>query len=545
MRTFRPYFLLTLLCAALYLPGITTIPVTDRDEAHFAQATRQMLTSNNFFQIRFQDTTRYQKPPGINWLQALSVTTFSDAESNKIWPYRIPSVLGGLFAVLLTFAFCRHICNEKVALLAAGLLAITLLLVVEARIALTDAMLLASMVLMQASLGLIYLRYKWFQPIRWPIPLFFWLALSFGFLLKGVTPLVAILTIVTLCVVDRNIKWLKQLRFHWGIPLFILLSSWLFFVSRAEESNYLAKMLEKDLLPKLAGGHESHGGYFGFHLLLLMVTFWPASLFLWHGGIWAWRHRRHAIEKFLLAWILPTWIFFELMPTKLPQYMLPTFPAIALLVALAITYAHRDTVLNKYQTLLKVLCSIWVFISIIATSAIIGLSYLFNGNFAYLNIIVTIALWIMICIALIFVYQQKLRHAAYTLIISTALIYPVITHYIPVATDLWSSEKIVREIQSHSADKVSEQAPLLAIDYREPSLVFLLGTKHVKFVDIGQIVSEISTTPRIILISASDFAEVQQLIQQQNFRMSTLETIQGFNYSKGRMLDLKLIEVNE
>ena len=95
LKTLNAYLLLTLLCLALYLPGIFTVPVVDRDEAHFAQATKQMLETGNYFQIRFQDKTRFQKPPGINWLQALSVKVFSSTESTAIWPYRIPSVLGG------------------------------------------------------------------------------------------------------------------------------------------------------------------------------------------------------------------------------------------------------------------------------------------------------------------------------------------------------------------------------------------------------------------------------------------------------------------
>src|SRR5438094_1409631 len=100
----RPYALLVGFCLFLYLPGMSAIPPLDRDEARFAQATRQMLETGDFLRIRFQDEARNKKPAGIYWLQAAAVTVFSTPQSNAIWPYRLPSVIGALLAVLLVFA---------------------------------------------------------------------------------------------------------------------------------------------------------------------------------------------------------------------------------------------------------------------------------------------------------------------------------------------------------------------------------------------------------------------------------------------------------
>src|SRR5258708_7304412 len=65
----RPYALLCLLCLVLYAPGLAAIPPLDRDEARFAQATRQMVETGDFVRIRFQDEGRNKKPVGIYWLQ--------------------------------------------------------------------------------------------------------------------------------------------------------------------------------------------------------------------------------------------------------------------------------------------------------------------------------------------------------------------------------------------------------------------------------------------------------------------------------------------
>src|SRR6516162_4781729 len=60
-----------------FLPGFFSIPPMDRDEARFAQATKQMVESGDYIDIRFQDEVRYKKPFGIYWLQAAAVKTAS------------------------------------------------------------------------------------------------------------------------------------------------------------------------------------------------------------------------------------------------------------------------------------------------------------------------------------------------------------------------------------------------------------------------------------------------------------------------------------
>src|SRR5262245_52525088 len=97
MIGWRPYALLTVLCALLYLPGITAIPPTDRDEARYMQATKQMIETGDFIDIRFQDEPRNKKPVGIHWLQSAAVVLFG-ADRATPWPYRVPSALSAWLA---------------------------------------------------------------------------------------------------------------------------------------------------------------------------------------------------------------------------------------------------------------------------------------------------------------------------------------------------------------------------------------------------------------------------------------------------------------
>src|SRR5438067_12858751 len=161
LHCLRPYALLTGLCLLLYLPGIAAIPPLDRDEARFAQATRQMLETGDFLRIRFQDEARNKKPTGIHWLQAAAVSAFSQPAATTIWPYRLPSLLGAIAAVLLVCGFGAALFREaadplaarRIGLIAAAVLASTLGLVAGAHIAKTDAALLAAIVAAQGALG--------------------------------------------------------------------------------------------------------------------------------------------------------------------------------------------------------------------------------------------------------------------------------------------------------------------------------------------------------------------------------------------------------
>ena len=139
----RPWAALILLCLALYLPGIAALPPFDRDESRFVQATRQMLDTGDFVQIRFQDEARNKKPVGIHWLQAAAVSALSEPASTALWPYRLVSALAATLAVLLTFLIGRTLLGAPAALLGAAASAGMLLLVVEAHLAKTDAALLA------------------------------------------------------------------------------------------------------------------------------------------------------------------------------------------------------------------------------------------------------------------------------------------------------------------------------------------------------------------------------------------------------------------
>src|SRR5438093_1613012 len=127
-----------------FLPGFFTIPPIDRDEARFAQATKQMVESGDYVDIRFQDEVRYKKPVGVYWLQAAVVKAARalgfPAALTTIWLYRIPSLLGAIGAVLLTYWTAVAFVSRRAAVLAALMIASCVLLSIERLLAKTDAL---------------------------------------------------------------------------------------------------------------------------------------------------------------------------------------------------------------------------------------------------------------------------------------------------------------------------------------------------------------------------------------------------------------------
>src|ERR687889_1081149 len=138
---------LVLLSLACFLPGFTSLHPMDRDEPRYAQASKQMLETHDLVDIRFQDEARHKKPVGIYWLQSATVTLgealgLPEARTT-IALYRIPSLLGAVAAVLLTYWAALAFLGRRGAFLSAALMAASVILMVEARLAKTDAVLLA------------------------------------------------------------------------------------------------------------------------------------------------------------------------------------------------------------------------------------------------------------------------------------------------------------------------------------------------------------------------------------------------------------------
>ena len=466
----RPYLLLGVLCVCLYLPGLAAIPVTDRDEARFAQATRQMLETGDFLDIRFQDEARNNKPAGIYWLQAAAVGALSTPQSTAIWPYRLPSVLGAIVAALLLFGFGRVMLGEPCgAMIAAVLLATALGTVAEAHIAKTDAALLAAVTAGQSVLGLAYLRARAGSHASLGIAAMFWLAEIAAIYLKGpIGPGLAILTAATLSIADRDARWLLSLRPIRGLIVVVFaVAPWLYAIEHATEGQFLTQSVGQDFWSKVMGAQEAHGAPPFYYLGLAFLTFWPGSLYLNRAVIGGWRQRADPATRYLLAWLVPGWIVLELIPTKLPHYALPLYPALALLAGrfliagAPLSSAHR-----------VVDSALWLLATLALAAALVIAPIKFGGGVMVPGLAAAAALIILAAIPL-FRRLEPIGITALAVALSLAFVVPAAGYIVPRLDGLWLSRaaSVLAAAHPPAAGKT-----LTVIGYNEPSLVFLLNS---------------------------------------------------------------------
>ena len=364
----KDWLVLVLVSCVVLLPGISSIPPVDRDEPRYAVATSQMLESGDFIDIRFQEEQRYLQPAGIYWLQSIAVTVTGTAGDRAIWAHRIPSFLGILAAVAMTAAIAGGLFG-RIAGIGAGLLVATAVAVgFEARIAKTDAVLLATITAAHLALMRIYLEPKG----HWWRPAVFWAALGAGMMIKGPIILLFVgLALAALLVWDRKAAWLAELKPVWGVPLFLaVVLPWYVAIGIVSEGGFYAEAVGDSLMGKVGESQQSHSGPPGYYLGLFSLTFWPGSLLAVFAGWWTWTHRREAAVRYLICWIVPAWIVYELIATKLPHYVMPTYPALACLAVAAI-FAPGT---GKAPLWLKVLAGIYAAVWLAASGLVDDIS---------------------------------------------------------------------------------------------------------------------------------------------------------------------------
>jgi 4-amino-4-deoxy-L-arabinose transferase-like glycosyltransferase len=472
----RAAALLIVIAIAAFLPGFFQLPAMDRDESRFAQATKQMIETGDYVDIRFQDEVRYKKPVGIYWLQAAVVNTASalgvPQAHTTIWLYRIPSLLGAIGAVLLTYWAALAFVSRRAALLAALMMSTSILLGTEARLAKTDAMLLLTVVAAMGALGRVYLSARGHHvPVKgWTLPAIFWTALAAGMMLKG--PLIlafVVLTAGTLSILDRSIRWLAPLRPLPGILWFIVLvSPWFLAIVLKSGESFFVESVGRDMLSKVVSGQEAHGAPPGYYFALFWVTFWPGATLAAIAAPSVWAARQEPGARFLLAWLIPSWIMFELVMTKLPHYVLPLYPAVAILIA-GILDPH---VMARQRWLVRGTGWWFVLPTILAVAAVvamIGLGKqlgLFAWPFAAGAMLLGFVAWRL------YEIDGPERSLLRAMGASILLAFTLFSAVAPALTVLYPSIALARAVQDTNC-----RNPLAAAaGYHEPSLVFLVGT---------------------------------------------------------------------
>jgi 4-amino-4-deoxy-L-arabinose transferase-like glycosyltransferase len=527
-----------IICSLLFfLSGFFNIPPIDRDETRFAQATKQMVESGDFVDIRFQDDVRYKKPVGIYWLQSAVVETASklglQRAQVRIWLYRVPSLIGAIGAVLLTYWTALAFVTRRGAILAGLILGSSVLLGAEARLAKTDAMLLLTVVAAMGAMARVYLSWQRGEDSAhppWIWPAVFWTGLAGGILLKGPLILMFVgLTVATLAILDRTATWLWRLRPVWGLTwLLVLVLPWFIAIFWRAGDSFFVDSLGGDMLSKLAA-QESHGAPPGTYLLLFWVTFWPGAALAGMAAPAVWRARREPGAQYLLAWLIPSWIVFELVLTKLPHYVLPLYPAIAILTVGAL----ERRVLSR--SWLRRGAAWWFAIpAITAVSVIVGAIALTRQP--------VFLAWPFLAISLIFglfawwLYddnraERSLLNATMAALLLGISVYGIV---VPTLTPLFPSVEIARVLRN----VVCVGPKAAAAGYHEPSLVFMTGTSTLLTDGSGAADFLGHGSCRFALVESRSERAFALRAEAIGLRYNVATRIEGYNFSQGKAISV-------
>ena len=521
---------LAILALALFLPGFFTLPVTDRDEARFAQASRQMIESGDPIDIRFQDRPRYKKPAGIYWLQSVTASPFGGAAA-PIWAFRLPSIAGAAAAAVLTALIGAALFTPAAGFLAGAILAGTLLLGVEARLAKTDAVLLALVLAAQYCLARVYraARDGAATPrLFWP----FWIALGAGVLVKGpVILLVCGATVAALCAMDRQTRWVVGLRPARGLAvLAAIVLPWLAAIGLRSDGAFFAESVGRDLLGKVASGQESHGAPPGSHLAAFWLAFWPFGFLAAAALPWLWARRRETAVRFLTAWAVPTWLVLEAAATKLPHYALPLYPALALAAAAALDAGADEGRPRWAAWTNRAGVGLHAAASLVLAALFVGLWAGFEGVGwpAMLAPLAGAALGAWLA------FPARLRPGARVaglLAASFLAVGGATAGLAPKLEELWVSPRLA---QALSEARPCPDSPLASAGYAEPSLVFHAGA-GIRLGDGAAAARRLLADPGCALAAVESREETsfRAALAAAGREARAVRAVEGIDYSRG------------
>lgn len=298
------------------------------DEGRYAEIPREMAASGDWLTPRLNAFKYFEKPALQYWATAAGFNVFGKAD----WTARLWPALTGFLGLLLTWFTTRRLWGERAALLASAIQASTLLYLVMGQIVTLDMGLSFFMQLAWSG----FLLAATAQPAevrRWMWVA--WAALGLAVLSKG---LVAVVltggTLVAYTVLNRDLTPWRRLTPVSGLLLFLLVTApWFVAVSLANPEFARFFFIHEHFERFLTTAHRRYQpGWYFIEIYLLGALPW--TLLLLHALVKSWRDKAASAfhpQRFLLVWVLVTMGFFSLSSSKLPPYILPIFPALAML----------------------------------------------------------------------------------------------------------------------------------------------------------------------------------------------------------------------
>jgi len=324
----------------LYVLGVRTL--VPPDEGRYAEMAREMFATGDWITTRLNGIKYFEKPPLQTWMNAASFAVFGLGE----WQARLWTGLCGLGGVVLTGYAGNRVFGARAGFYAALALGSSLFWVASGQIDSLDMSLsgmmtivLCAVVLAQRDGAADSARRNWM--------LVCWAGMALAVLAKGLIGLVlpgAVLVLYS--ALSGDIAIWKRLHLGKGLLLFFAVATpWFVLVAqRNPEQPYFFFVHEHWERFFLKTHHREGAWYYFFVMLVPGIVPWLGVL---PQALWsAVRRERNAVFQprlMLLIWAVFIFFFFSYSSSKLPGYILPIFPALALLIGVYLETASRSS----------------------------------------------------------------------------------------------------------------------------------------------------------------------------------------------------------
>ncbi|MGK7889653.1 MAG: ArnT family glycosyltransferase [Leptolyngbyaceae cyanobacterium] len=321
---------LAIAAIVLFTVGLGEVPLRDWDEALVAQVAQEIhqaaFSDHVWLHPTLHGQPYFNKPPLGHWLVAIA---YSIGGINE-WTARFPGALATAASVPLLYALCRELFPQRGVALLSACTYLTLLPVVRhGRLAMLDGMVLLGF------LALLLCGVRSRRNLDWSLGT--GLSISVLWLTKGAIalPLMAIAAGFLLWDAPRLFRsgrWWLGLLLGWVPAILWYVAQGLHYGLTFWETHLLDQMLSRTVEVV-----EQHRGPPWYYLLELLKYSWPWLLFLPMGMVAVWRDRGLSWAKLAIVWSSYL-VLISVMSTKLPWYIMPLYPLVALVVGVEL---HR------------------------------------------------------------------------------------------------------------------------------------------------------------------------------------------------------------
>lgn len=328
-------FLLVIL-VGIFAILLGTRPLNTPDEGRYAEIAREMLTNGNYITPYLNHLVFFDKPPLMYWLMAASMNIFGVG----IWAVRLIPALFALLGCLMTFFTCHQLYNRRIAWLASIIQATSLLYFALAHYINMD---MAIAVLISMSLQSFLLAINQTQKAgRWYLYLAYIFS-ALAVLTKGLIGFVLPVMIIGCWVVYCN-QWsqLKKIISPIGFVIFfIIVLPWYILVQQSNPE-FFSYFFIFEQFTRFIGHEFNNVQPVLFYIPIILLGMLPWTVFTVPALKFSWPKWSNRIKEknamLLLLWVIVITIFFSIPQSKISSYILPIFPALAMLTAVYINH---------------------------------------------------------------------------------------------------------------------------------------------------------------------------------------------------------------